>query len=90
MSFTVEAFVSEPKLSKLAMLKRSELVALASHYKLEVSSGMRKGDVWKLLSNFLIDQKLVSDEEIHEGRDSLEIRRLEWRERKRSKKHNSV
>ena len=65
-SFTVEAFVSEPKLSELAMLKRSELVVLASHYKLEVSSGTRKGDVRKLLGDFLVDENLVSDEEIDE------------------------
>ena len=45
MSFSVEEFVSSPKLSDLATLKRSELVALANHYKLEVNSGMRKGDV---------------------------------------------
>jgi len=66
MSFTVEAFVSEPKLSELAVLKRSELVVLASHYKLEVSSGTRKGDVRKLLGDFLVDENLVSDEEIDE------------------------
>ena len=44
---------------------------------------MRKGDVWKLLSNFLVDEKLVSDEEIDEGRDSLEIRKLEWQEKEK-------
>jgi len=77
MFFTVQAFVSEPKLCKLASLKRSELVALVNHYKLEASSGMRKGDVRKLLSNFLVDESLVSEEEIDESRNSLEIRRLE-------------
>jgi len=52
MSFTVQAFVSEPKLCKPASLKKSELVALVNHNKLEASSGMRMGDVRKLLSKF--------------------------------------
>jgi len=45
MSFSIENFISAPKLSDLATLKRSELAALANYYKLEINSGMRKGDV---------------------------------------------
>ena len=42
MSFTVDDFISALKLNELSTLKRSELVELANHYKLEVNSGMRK------------------------------------------------
>ena len=45
MSFDVDIFVADPKLTGLTTLKRSELVALANHYELEVHSGMRKADV---------------------------------------------
>jgi len=63
MSFSVDAFVSKPTLNELAVLKRSELVTLATHYNLEVSSGMRKGDVRKLVSSYLVDENIVSEEE---------------------------
>jgi len=61
-------FVSEPSLNELAMLKRSELVVLATLYNLEVSSGMRK-DVWKFVSNYLGDKNIVSEEEGEKSRD---------------------
>ena len=45
MSFDIDTFVANPKLTGLNSLKRSELVALANHYELEVHSGIRKADV---------------------------------------------
>ena len=41
---------------------------------------MRKGDLRKLLSNFVVDENLVSDKDIEH---SLEIRRLEWQEKEK-------
>ena len=84
MSFDVDTFVADPKLTGLTTLKRSELVALANHYELEVHSGMRKADVRKLVRNYLLDENVVSDEEVNEDRESaIELKRMELRERER-------
>ena len=84
MSFSVETFVAAPKLSELAAWKRSELVALANHLKLEVSTSMRKGDVKKLVSNYLMDENIVSDdEEAIEESNTTEMKRLELQEKER-------
>ncbi|XP_065893824.1 uncharacterized protein [Dysidea avara] len=86
MSFSVETFVPAPKLSELAARKRSELVALANHFKLEVSTSMRKGDVKKLVSNYLMDENIVSDdEEAIEESNLIEMKRLELQEKERER-----
>ena len=86
MSFDVNTFVANPKLSGLTTLKRSELVALANHYELEVLSGMRKGDVRKLVSDYLLDENVVSDDEVCEdGESAIELRRLELQGRERER-----
>ena len=45
------------------MLKRSDLLALANHYKLEATSGMRKNEIRAVLIRCLIDEEIVSDDE---------------------------
>ena len=86
MSFDVTTFVAAPKLTGLAALKRSELVAIASHYDLEVNSGMRKADVRQLVRDYLLDENVVSDEEVYEeGESVIELKRLELQERERER-----
>ena len=86
MSFDVNTFVANPKLSGLTTLKRSELVALVNHYDLEVLSGMRKGDVQKLVSDYLLDENVVSDDEACEDEKSaIKLKRLELQGRDRER-----
>jgi len=58
MFFIVDVFISGPKLSELAMLKRSELVVLANYYKLEVNS---ESDTRKVFSDHLV---VIPDDDI--------------------------
>ena len=60
------------------------IVAHVSHYNLEVHSGMIKGNVWKLVSDYLLYENAVSDEEIcKDGESSMELKRLELQGRKK-------
>ena len=45
MSFQVEEFTASPRVATLSSLKKTELVTLATHYKLEISSESRKADI---------------------------------------------
>ena len=86
MSLSVDTFVANPKLTELATLKKSELVLFVSHYNLEVSSGMRKGDVQKLVSDYLLDENVISDEEAGESVESVvELKRLELQEKEKER-----
>jgi len=44
---------------------------------------MRKGDVRKLVSDHLVDENIVLEEEVEKSRDSLEMKRLEWQEKEK-------
>ena len=84
MSFDVDTFVTDPKLTGLTTTKRSELVALANHYELEVHSGMRKADARKLVSEYLLDENVISDKEVNkDGESAIELKKMELRERER-------
>ena len=54
MSFSVsmEVFVENLSLVALSMLKKSELLLLASHYKLEITGNGRKANIQKPPSQF--------------------------------------
>ena len=41
-TFTLEAFVEEPTLQAINLLKKSQLLEVASYYKVEVNSSQRK------------------------------------------------
>jgi len=63
MSFSIESFVDSPKLSTLVPLKKADLSALAQHYKLEITSTMKKSDIRKMLVEHLAEEEIVSAEE---------------------------
>ena len=51
---------------------------------MEVNSGMRKGDVRKLVSDYLLDENVVSDEEAGESvENAVELKRLELQEKEK-------
>ena len=84
MSFRVDTFVANPKLTELATLKRSDLVSLMSHYNLEVNSGIRKRNVRKLVCDYLLDENVVSDKEAGKSVESaVESKRLKFQEKEK-------
>ena len=86
MSFSVESFVDSPKLSTLVPLKKVDLSALAQHYKLEITSTMKKSDIRRLLIEHLVEEEIVSDDE-----DSLtstnvvELKKLELKDKEKER-----
>ncbi|XP_065920260.1 uncharacterized protein [Dysidea avara] len=86
MSFSVESFVDSPKLSTLVPLKKADLSALAQHYKLEITSTMKKSDIRRLLVEHLVEEEIVSDDE-----DSLtsanvvELKKLELKDKEKER-----
>ena len=81
MSFSVESFVDSPKLSALMSLKKTELATLAQHYKLEVPSNMKKSDIRKMLVEYLVDEEIVSDDEVEPDTSAVELKKLELRDK---------
>ena len=45
MSFNMGVFTENPSLATLSVLKKFELLPLASHYKLEITGNARKADI---------------------------------------------
>ena len=85
MSFGVESFVDSPNLPSLASLKRANLLALATHYKLETTSGMKKNDIQALLVDYLVEEEIVSEDKtlLVPTTRAVELRRLELREKEK-------
>ena len=84
--FTVESFAEEPSLLVLDSIKKTELLDIAQHYIL--SSIMEKGEIKKLIKEYLIDEELVPEEDEEMSRPSanlLELKRLEFQEREKER-----
>ena len=82
MSSDIEAFVSAPSVSALALLKKTELIQVAECYKLTMSSGMKKGEIRQLILSYLHDEELVSEDEgDFTDSSAASLKRLELQER---------
>lgn len=57
-----DSFISKPSTSGLKKLKRMELVEIADHYKLTMSSLMKKDDIHRVVLEYLHKEELISDE----------------------------
>lgn len=81
-SFDIESFAAGPSIEALSLLKRAELTRVAKHYKLSITSAMKKGEIQQLIITYLRDEKLISDKESELPTDnSNTLRRLEIEER---------
>ena len=84
MSFSVESFVDSPKLSTLVPLKKADLSALAPHYKLEITSTMKKSDIRKLLVEHLVEEEIVSDnEDVLTSANVVELKKLKLKDKEK-------
>ena len=89
--FHLESFVAEPTLRSLSLLKKPQLIEVANHYELSVVSSMKKGEIKRLITTYLIDEELVPEEDI-EGQlsssvdsSSLELKRLEFQKQEKAR-----
>ena len=85
MSFRVGSFAEAPTLSSLMTLKRSDILALDNHYKLETISGMRKNEIQTVLIECFIDEEIVSGDKtvVAELISAVELKKLELRQREK-------
>ena len=82
--FSIELFTAKPTLLVLDSLKKTDLLTIAQHYELSVTTTQKKGEInW----DYLTDEELVPEEETESLGSSntlLELKRLEFqRERER-------
>ena len=89
--FSIEAFVTAPSLIVVKSLKKSELIVVAQHYKLEISSTLKKSELKNLVIEHLMEEELVCDDDsdlsdtASATRNTLELRRLELQDRERER-----
>ena len=89
--FKLESFVLKPSLQQLKSLIKSQPQQIATHFKLDFTTSTRKDDVSRLIKEHLIDEELVSEEEIEEPLSPMidssvvELKRLELQDRERER-----
>lgn len=85
MLFNLESFVAEPQLDEFNGLKKSDSLQVGQYYKLSVNTSIGKGDIKKVVLNFLIEKEIFPEDDLEHasvsGEQSLELRRLEYQER---------
>jgi len=82
MSFNIESFVGSPRLSTLRSLKKTDLVALAQHYKLDITSTTTKGNIQKMLIEYLVEEEIISDkEDMLTSTSVIELKKLEVKDK---------
>ena len=64
MSFNLHTFIAEPQLDKFNRLKNADLLQIGQYHKLAVNSSMSKGDIKKLVLNYLLEEEIFSEEEM--------------------------
>lgn len=83
--FRVESFVAEPTLQVFNTLTKHQLTEVANSYKLAITGSMKKGEIKRLLIDYLIDEELVPEDEerspVTVDSNTLELKRLEFQER---------
>ena len=85
--FNLERFLSDPSLQQLKSRKKSELQQIATHFKLLFTLCSKKGEIYRLVAQHLVDEELVSEpeEEIEESQspvvdsNAVELKCLELR-----------
>ena len=75
----MEGFTEKPSLAILLTLKKIVLVSLVTHYKLKVASSAKKVDVRRILTQYLVDEEIVSEEE-QESLPDLELKKIKYQE----------
>jgi len=81
MSLDIETFTAEPSVRAFPSLKWAELTKVAEHYKLTVTSGAKKGEIQKLIIDYLHEEEFFADRELEPVESATTLRYLELEER---------
>ena len=88
-TFKLEAFVEEPTLQAINRLKKSQLLEVASYYKVEVNSSQKKSEIKQVLVDHLIDEEIIPEDDVSSANitdeNTLELRRLEMQDREKER-----
>ena len=88
-TFTLEAFVEEPTLQAINLLKKSQLLEVANYYKVEVNSSQKKSEVKQVLIDYLIDEEIIPEDDVSNANitdeNTLELRHLEMQDREKER-----
>ena len=63
LSNKMESFYAEPMLESLNLLKKKDIIDVASHYKLEVPENTSKSIIKKLVLDYLVGKDLITKSE---------------------------
>ena len=89
--FGIKEFIKEPSLRVINSLKKLQLIEVGTHYKFEVDASMKKGEVKRLLVEFLIDEEIIPEDEENSGvmalsnENELELKRLELQDKEKER-----
>jgi len=82
--FRLKSFVAEPTLRVHNLLTKPQLVEVANYYKLSITGSSKKGNIKRLLTEYLIDEELVPKDKDHSltnvDSNFLELKHLELQE----------
>ena len=84
MSFNLDTFVAESRRDEFSGLKKADLLQIGQHYKLALNLSLGKGDIKKLVLNYLVKEEIFPEdlECVTLSREqTLELRKLEYQER---------
>jgi len=62
-------------------LKKADLSALAQHYKLEITSAMKKSNIRKLLVGHLVEEIVSDEEDALTSASVVELKKLKLRDK---------
>jgi len=87
--FCLKSFVAETTLQVLNLLMKPQLVEVANYYKLSITGSSKKGDIKRLLTEYLINEGLVPEDKdrllTNVDSNFLELKCLELQEHERAR-----
>jgi len=86
--FSVESFLEKPSLKVVCVLKKSQWTTLAQHFKLELTTTMKKSEVKQLVIDYLVDEELVELEATGDhaiSENAVEFKWLELADKEKEK-----
>ena len=90
-TFTLKAFLEEPTLHAIDLLKESQLLEVVSYYKVEVNSSQKKNEIKQVLIDNLINKEIIPEDDVSTANitdeNTLELQCLEMQDREKEKKY---
>ena len=90
MSFNLEEFIESPTVEEINILRKTDLLTIAQHYKLGATSAMTKGQVKQMVMQYFVDEEIfpestmvLAEQGTMIGEELLEFKRHEFQEKEK-------